>query len=431
MFLGESYTKTDIQGRYIFEKVPSGPYEIMCDKIIWIGFIIFAFGSCLSISVAQIGIFSSLIAWIVKIIFFPKEVKFIKTELDTPLLIFACITIVVAFFSRVDCINSLNGVFKTVGLMSVYFLVVNNIKIEKIKLLITLIIISASIECIYGVYQSISGFRVLEDGRIAGSTGWPIFLGEILAIVISITFVFLLYRVFSKPLYLYISILLMFAVLVLTLARGSWLGMIFSVLLIGILKEKRIIYVTLTGLILIIALTLFLPHNKYTARLLSIVNSKDATTVERIEMWGKGLKIMMDYPFGIGVHNIDRVYPNYKSPNEKNWAILHSNFIQIAVERGIVGLAAFLWFIITFIVVSLSYLRGLSPYGDCPHICKATVLGVLSGFVSFIVAGFTEYNFGTSLVIQLVWFLLALSMRCMSPVRNKVSNGMSLKNAEA
>lgn len=407
----------------------------LCDKIIWIGFIIFAFGSCLSISVAQIGIFSSLIAWIVKIIFFRKEIKFVKTELDTPLLFFACITIVVAFFSRVDCINSLNGVFKTVGLMSVYFLVVNNIKVEKIKLIITLIIVSASIECIYGVYQSISGFRVLEDGRIAGSTGWPIFLGEILAIVISITFVFLLYRVFSKPLYLYIFLFLMFAVLVLTLARGSWLGMIFSILLIGILKEKRIIYVTLTGLILIIALTLILPHNKYTARLLSIVNSKDVTTVERIEMWEKGLKIVMDYPFGIGVHNIDRVYPDYKSSNEKNWAILHSNFIQIAVERGIVGLAAFLWFIITFIVVSLSYLKkddsGLSSNVDCPSICKATVLGVLSGFVSFIVAGFTEYNFGTSLVIQLVWFLLALSMKCMGPVRNKVPNGMSLKNAEA
>jgi predicted permease len=75
------------------------------------------------------------------------------------------------------------------------------------------------------------------------------------------------------------------------------------------------------------------------------------------------------------------------------------------VERGLPALAVFIWFIIAFIWY------GLKAYKkEKDGFSRGIILGGVTGFIGFIVAGLTEYDFGPSLLIQIVWFVVAIVM---------------------
>ena len=99
-------------------------------------------------------------------------------------------------------------------------------------------------------------------------------------------------------------------------------------------------------------------------------------------------------------------YPAYKDPAARRGGTshLHSNFVQIAAERGLAGLAAWcaIW-AVYFVKASRIYAR-LSPARVDD---RALVAGSLAAVAGFLVAGLFEYSFGDSEVISLVWVVAA------------------------
>ena len=84
---------------------------------------------------------------------------------------------------------------------------------------------------------------------------------------------------------------------------------------------------------------------------------------------------------------------------------LHNTPLQILVERGIVGLAAWLWIFVAFLVKGTAILRRLPREAS---VDRALVLGSLAAVVTFLVGGLFEYNFGDAEVLLVAMTLMAL-----------------------
>ena len=82
---------------------------------------------------------------------------------------------------------------------------------------------------------------------------------------------------------------------------------------------------------------------------------------------------------------------------------LHNNYLQTAAERGLPGLAAFLWLLGAALVGQIRLARRFraSSYAYLAQ-------GAAAATIAFAVAGFFEYNFGDSEVL-ILWLALLVS----------------------
>lgn len=117
-----------------------------------------------------------------------------------------------------------------------------------------------------------------------------------------------------------------------------------------------------------------------------------------------GIEMIKDHPiFGVGPERIDDEFPKYyNGPDLGFYGHLHNNFIQIAAERGLICLVAFLWF---FLELYRSLLRQLK---NTDEDAQWVSLGALAALTGFMVAGLYEFNFGDSEVLVLLLFLVSV-----------------------
>jgi tetratricopeptide (TPR) repeat protein len=116
---------------------------------------------------------------------------------------------------------------------------------------------------------------------------------------------------------------------IVTLARFGWRGLLllFSLCLVG----------------------LTLIPNPFVNRVIA-EHTMNAVTYARWEMWESAIQITMDHPLGIGLGLYQYVFPQFAFPVESQIARYgtlaqtpHNEYVQIAVEVGILGLVIFGW----------------------------------------------------------------------------------------
>jgi hypothetical protein len=193
------------------------------------------------------------------------------------------------------------------------------------------------------------------------------------------------------------------AALALTYVRSAWLGFGAAALVASGLTRR---YVLLLGLLLVAAATLAVP-SPLQQRALSIIDPADPTARERFHFWEAGWRMVQDAPLlGLGPGGVKRHYPAYRDPAARRPATghLHNNLVQIAAERGVLGLAAWLTIWIAFFVQAGRIYTRLPAARDDD---RALVAGSLAAVAGFLVAGLFEYNFGDSEVIGLLWVVMA------------------------
>ena len=82
-----------------------------------------------------------------------------------------------------------------------------------------------------------------------------------------------------------------------------------------------------------------------------------------------GMEMVRDFPLtGVGLDMVDRLYPLYRRDDAPRWRVphLHNNPVQIAAERGLPALAAYLWLHRRFLRRDLAWARtadGGGPRG--------------------------------------------------------------------
>jgi O-antigen ligase len=207
-----------------------------------------------------------------------------------------------------------------------------------------------------------------------------------------------------------IAIAIMVAAVLLSLTRNAWIGLFAGGSLLLVLRKPISIVIIPVAL----AIGLAAAPGKVRDRALSMFDKNQKSNRERIYLWGAGLKIIKDNPvFGVGQNSFPLVYPKYRHPDvkEPNISHLHNNFLELAAERGLVGL--FCWSLIWAGALWIM-LRAwiLAKVGDRERIM--TLAASISGAVAFLTAGMFEYNFGDSEVQMLYYFLLAAGLAAAS-----------------
>ncbi|MFH1825452.1 MAG: HAD-IIIA family hydrolase [Candidatus Firestonebacteria bacterium] len=386
------------------EKIMIEKINGYCDKTIKYGLYFFALTCVLSISGMQFGYFPALLAYLVKIIVNWKF-NYEKEKLNLFDLAFF-VFFFTSFFScflGINTLNSLLGMFKSGGWMLLYLVVSNNLKDKKeIKTLIILVIIGSVLGSIYAIYKGTEGI-----GRLYGGAGHPLSLSAILLFLISLILSLIFFEKKKTIKFILIAVfLLMMVVEILTYVKAGLLAFVFSLIIMAILFKRKKIFVLLLGFIVIIAsITIFLPDSTLSITVSKKFNPKFSSNFERLCMWKSGLLIFKNHPLGIGIHNLELIYPKYKLPEAiyPNVGHLHNNFMQIMVERGIYTLFAYIFLIFAFYYVTIKALPTIKEKFE-----KYIVIGIIGGFSAYLISGIFEYSL--SMVILNLWFFIGISI---------------------
>ena len=191
-----------------------------------------------------------------------------------------------------------------------------------------------------------------------------------------------------------------------TYTRGSWIGFAAGVLaLLPITRKGR--WLLLGGLIVVGLAALAGPQH-LRQRFLTMGNPDDPTVKERVYMWRSGLTMWRQHPLlGLGPGGVKREYESYALPEavKKRTGHVHNTPLQILVERGVLGLATWVWIWAAFYVRGIRLLRGLPSEARQE---RTLVAGSLAAITGFLIAGLSEYTFGDSEVVMVAWALMAL-----------------------
>jgi len=151
------------------------------------------------------------------------------------------------------------------------------------------------------------------------------------------------------------------------------------------------------------ALFLAVAPTQLTARFYSTFSLTDPTNRDRVDMLQTGVRIIKADPItGVGPDGVRLVYPIYRMPGAVKQLNphLHNVPLQIAAERGLPGLAIWLWFIVVLVRDLARKTRSSS--------LRSLPTAALAGVVAMLAAGMFEYNFGDSEFLMLFLLLVTL-----------------------
>jgi putative inorganic carbon (HCO3(-)) transporter len=187
-----------------------------------------------------------------------------------------------------------------------------------------------------------------------------------------------------------------------SLTRSAWVGLVAGlVVLVWLAVPRLLLAAPVAGVLFLLLAPVPVVH-----RAVTIIDASDPTNYDRLCMAAAGLRMIRERPLvgqGPGMARIR--YPIYRDPTAARYEIphLHDSFLQLAAERGLPALVAYL--AMMGVVAHQAYRqwrrRGRRGGG-------ALGLGVLAVLVGFNVAGIFEDNWSDAEVKRLVIASMAL-----------------------
>lgn len=265
---------------------------------------------------------------------------------------------------------------------------------------LTLVMLAAAnLSAAFGIWQFFVGHSSDLQHRIQGFVGhYMTYAGLVMTSgVVALSGV--LFSRTNKWLYA-ASLILIQSCLLLTLARNAWLGMVVAAVVLLAIKDRRLIF-----LVPVVASVLLLVQPDAVRYRVRSLLELDSSGRDRLVMIRAGMKMVAAHPWlGVGTDMVAPMYPIYVEPNaaKKSNPHLHNNAMQIAAERGLPTLIAWLCLVTLIAIESIRQIRAATQPDS--KMLAATALGVL---IAAVVAGTFEYNFGDSEYQMLFWFLVS------------------------
>lgn len=288
-----------------------------------------------------------------------------------------------------------------------YFIILSSVltKKEHWEKFFNIIIFAGLLSVIYGLGQLTSNSFFLDSGssRISGPMGNPaIFAGYELFVAFLSLMMLLKFKIYKLKFYLYLlSFSIATVAIFMTAVRGSMLAyaagiLVFTFLFVKYKKTSvaKILLYGFMGLIigfvifsLLFKNTSFVQSSRYLRRI-SDISLSSVTAQTRIWAWEAGLKGWAESPktvtFGWGPENFGIPFARHFNPkfftgltSETFFDRAHNMFLEVLVTMGILGLAAYIWFLSAPFIYLRKLLRdpNFSIYG----------IGLSSAFTAYII----------------------------------------------
>ena len=266
----------------------------------------------------------------------------------------------------------------------------------------------------------VSAWSTGRDWRASGLYGQYVSYAEALQLIIALAvgmFVSLPAKRSWQSGLLLLAIAGLGCALALTVTRASWLAFLVSTTVIFLLGagRKAILTATVLAIPLILA-GLFILQQK---RNVGFLDFTDQSTTWRDTVWREGYGLLTSKPrhllMGVGMDSIKghwrkwRLFDGGRLP----WGHMHSNLLQIGLERGIPALILWLSFLAIYARMlwrlarnpALSVTNNLNNWAEL-----GVVLGALGGLCGFFTSGLVHYNWGDSEVVMIFYCVVGLTL---------------------
>jgi O-antigen ligase len=348
----------------------------------------------LSIAAAQILLTVAVVSWLASHI--ARNERLEAPPFFWPLVVYAALTLISAGFS-IDPEESFTDSKQLVLLMLVP-LTYDLARGARAQSVLSIILTIGAASALVGIVQyAVLNFDGLGRRPQGTLSHWMTYSGTLM-LVICAAVARLLYGTSGRLWAAFVMPALLVA-LSLTLTRGAWVGVAVGVAVLFLSKDFRLLAV----IPIVAVVGIVLAPQALTDRVYSIFDPNDLTSRDRVAMLQAGAAIVKDYPLtGVGPDQIERAYPNYRVADavKATNPHLHNVPMQIAAERGLPALAAWLWFVMSVTIGLLRLLR------KSRH--KSLAAAALGGIAAMLAAGLTEYNFGDSEFLMLLLVMITL-----------------------
>jgi O-antigen ligase len=343
--------------------------------------------------------------WFAKNAVYKELGLFLKTPLNKPILFYllACIisTGLGVMAGRTTPKTGFFFVLKYFEYVIVFFMMINHVEnLEQVNRFLLCLFITCFVVSIICMLQIPAGGRVTAP--FEGETGEPNTLGGYLVFMGAIAAGFLAKTENLRTKQLLIVVLVaVIPPFIFTLSRSSYLAFIPAFLALGLMVEKRLIFV---GLILIsLALSpFFLPaevknrisftftQREHPGQHVTVGNVRlDTSTSARLRGWKDALNAWTKQPvLGYGV---------------TGWRFIDAQFPRVLVETGVIGLAAFIFLLYSIFKLTLTNLKELkTPY------LQGLTIGFLAGYTGLLFHAIGANTFIIVRIMEPFWFFAGI-----------------------
>jgi putative inorganic carbon (hco3(-)) transporter len=187
--------------------------------------------------------------------------------------------------------------------------------------------------------------------------------------------------------------------LFLTTSSSALLGAFLSTCLLVIMNIKKLIFPVAVVLIAVILAVSFVPYLK--AYLTQGTLSKALSINDRKAMWSAGWRIFMQHPvLGNGINTFFEHFKYFREDEDKykHGSYAHNCYLQMAADTGLVGLLAFLYFVLTTIFLNLRKAAKKAATFE-----GSLALGLALGVITFLVHAAFDTNLYSLNLAALFW----------------------------
>ena len=348
------------------------------------------------------------VLWLARLIL-ERRFTFVRTRLWWPVIILTLITLL-SVMGSIDVEYSLKNIKKyTFVSVFLFFATVNNVRdLRDVKILLLALMISAGIFSLlalidYSLFEQTFGSRLRVRYLDRNLGRFSKFYD--LAIPVNFALIFITKDKMKKILFT-LGLLLSMTTMLLMQMRGSYVVIFLAILAIAFIYRKKLFVIIL---IIPFFIAIMMP-SKMITRAQEMFQfgdylTKDGVLNYRSEAWKGAVRIIKEHPIlglGIGKSNFGRTvekFDDLKIPYDH----AHNTILQIAVELGLIGLAAFLWFF------GSVFYHGIKGYCSLPKNDMRAILifGILCGIGALFAHGFIAYFYKHTSFYAL-WVFVAL-----------------------
>jgi putative inorganic carbon (HCO3(-)) transporter len=337
----------------------------------------------------------------------PHAPEWRRTPLDWAVGLFAAATVLSILGLTGNYSDQLIALVKAAGGFALFFLVTQSVRERTdVWLLVGAITATGLIQAATTIFPVITGsVQVSDTTRAIGTlSDANLFAGYlVLVAALSVAAALAVRRRWSIAAAGLVTLVFGMA-LVATLSRSGWIGFLVALLTMAVLLPERRREIALVGAGVVGILVVIGLAGPIAGRLGGTEGgSPFETFFARVPIWAAAWAMFIQHPiFGIGVNNFGFLIQDYNADLDVNQA--HNLFLNIAAERGILG-------IVTFLFVAVMSFRALrAAWRKAPEFTgRVLIAGISAAILGFLAHSLFDVSYYDYRILLMFWIVIGLA----------------------